>query len=71
MSQSKAINYYRIKGLEITKHNTNGCEGREEIQSRWVHLRRCITSDSMGCCDSFISNNGTKHFKKIYHAIIR
>jgi hypothetical protein len=72
MSQWKAINCFRLKDVtKLTKHNIKGCEGREEIESRQVHLRLCITCDPIRGCDSSINNNGTKHLKKIYHPIKR
>ena len=72
MSQSKAIRYYRLKDVnDITKLNTIGCEEYEEIESRKVHLRRCIICHPIRGYDSSINNNGTKNLKKIYHPIKR
>jgi hypothetical protein len=70
MPQWKAIYCYRLKdAIKITKHNIKDCEGCEEIQSRWIHLRRSITCDPIRGFDPYINNNGTKYFKKIYNPI--
>ena len=70
MPQWKAINCYRLKdAIKITKHNIKDFEGCEEIQPRWIHLRRCRTCDRIRGFDPYIHNNGTKYFKKIYNPI--
>ena len=38
--------------------------------SDWVHLRRCLTCDHVGCCDSSPMRHATGHFQATHHPVI-
>ena len=53
------------------KGNTKGCEECEKIGSDWVHLRLCLSCGHVGCCDSSVNKQCTKHFHNTGHPIIK
>lgn len=47
------------------------CPSCEAEGDRWVHLRRCLTCGSVGCCDSSKARHARAHFEATGHPIIR
>jgi hypothetical protein len=37
---------------------------------RWVHLRRCLTCDHVGCCDSSPNRHALAHFAATGHPVV-
>jgi hypothetical protein len=37
---------------------------------RWVHLRRCLTCDHIGCCDSSPQRHASAHFAATGHPVV-
>ena len=42
-----------------------------KIDSRWMHLRMCLTCGKVGCCDNSPGRHATAHFKESTHPLIR
>ncbi|MGY1839710.1 MULTISPECIES: UBP-type zinc finger domain-containing protein [unclassified Modestobacter] len=40
------------------------------IGGSWVHLRRCLGCDHVGCCDSFPNRHATAHFTATAHPVV-
>jgi monovalent cation/hydrogen antiporter len=40
------------------------------VGGRWVHLRRCLTCNHIGCCDSSPARHATAHFAATEHPVI-
>ena len=49
---------------------TPECEDCVAVGGRWVHLRRCLTCNHVGCCDSSPAQHATAHFHDTSHAVI-
>ncbi|KQX07062.1 MULTISPECIES: UBP-type zinc finger domain-containing protein [unclassified Leifsonia] len=50
---------------------SNGCEACEADGGWWLHLRRCTTCGTIGCCDSSPAQHATAHFRETGHPIVR
>src|SRR5260370_18289924 len=50
--------------------HTRGCEECLKMGDQWVHLRLCLTSGPVGCCDSSKNNTATNHFHSSSHPFI-
>ena len=37
---------------------------------RWVHLRRCLSCDHVGCCDSSPNRHATAHWQATGHPVV-
>jgi hypothetical protein len=46
------------------------CEDCVAVGGRWVHLRRCLTCEHVGCCDSSPARHATAHFHATSHPVI-
>jgi len=40
------------------------------VGGRWVHLRRCLTCDHVGCCDSSPARHASAHARTIGHPVV-
>ena len=40
-------------------------------QSRWVHLRLCLTCGRVGCCDSSPGRHASAHHSSTGHPVMR
>jgi hypothetical protein len=40
------------------------------VGGRWVHLRRCLTCDHIGCCDSSPARHASAHARTTGHAVV-
>ena len=49
----------------------DGCQECLTIGDSWVHLRLCLISGDVGCCDASKNKHATKHFHSTKHPIIR
>lgn len=47
------------------------CRACQEIGSRWVALRMCLTCGNIGCCDSSPNRHATAHFRETTHPVMR
>ena len=45
------------------------CEDCRRIGGQWVHLRRCLECDHVGCCDSSPNRHATAHFAATGHPV--
>ncbi len=48
-----------------------GCEECLKIDSRWVHLRMCMSCGKIGCCDSSPNRHASRHAREDSHPIAR
>ena len=46
------------------------CEDCLAIGGSWVHLRRCLTCEHVGCCDSSPNRHATAHARATSHPVI-
>jgi hypothetical protein len=46
------------------------CEDCLASGGRWVHLRRCLTCDHVGCCDSSPHRHATAHATTTEHPVV-
>lgn len=46
------------------------CLGCALDGGEWVHLRRCLTCDYRGCCDSSPSKHASAHARETGHPVI-
>ena len=46
------------------------CEDCLRIGGQWVHLRRCLTCDHVGCCDSSPHKHATAHVAATGHPVV-
>lgn len=46
------------------------CEDCVAIGARWMHLRRCLTCEHIGCCDSSPHRHATVHFEGTGHPVV-
>lgn len=47
-----------------------GCATCTAAQGWWVHLRRCTTCGTVGCCDSSPGQHASAHFRETGHPIV-
>jgi hypothetical protein len=48
----------------------DACEDCMRIGGRWVHLRRCLACDHVGCCDSSPNRHATAHWQATEHPVV-
>jgi hypothetical protein len=46
------------------------CADCVPVGGRWVHLRRCLTCDHVGCCDSSPHRHATAHAAATGHPVL-
>ena len=51
--------------------NTKYCEECKKQHLPTVALRMCLTCGHVGCCDSSIGKQATKHFEETGHPIMK
>ncbi len=49
--------------LPVGIREADECEDCVREGSSWVHLRRCLTCDHVGCCDSSPNRHATAHWR--------
>ena len=59
------------EGLPAAAGPAEACEDCLRTGGRWVHLRRCLTCDHVGCCDSSPNRHATAHSGASGHPIMR
>ena len=57
--------------IRFTTTDKHVCEECVKSGDTWVHLRLCLSSGHVGCCDSSKNKHATKHFKSSGHPLIR
>jgi hypothetical protein len=57
-------------GLPAPADTAQACEDCLRIGGQWVHLRRCLTCDHVGCCDSSPHRHATAHVAATGHPVI-
>ncbi len=57
--------------ITTTSATTDGCEECLKIGDQWLHLRRCVSCGSVGCCDSSPNRHATAHFHASEHPLIQ
>jgi hypothetical protein len=55
----------------VSARTPDGCEECLAMDSRWVHLRLCLTCGHVGCCDSSPNRHASKHAGAEAHPIVR
>jgi hypothetical protein len=46
------------------------CSDCVAIGGRWLHLRRCLTCNHIGCCDSSPNRHASAHARASHHAVV-
>ncbi len=59
-----------LEDLPVGIREADECEDCVREGSSWVHLRRCLTCDHVGCCDSSPRRHATAHFTSTEHPVI-
>jgi hypothetical protein len=57
-------------GLPPAPGPAEECSDCVRIGGRWVHLRRCLSCDHVGCCDSSPHRHATAHATATQHPVI-
>ncbi len=55
--------------VQVAAREAAECEDCLRIGGRWVHLRRCLTCDHVGCCDSSPNRHATAHAAATAHPV--
>ena len=58
------------EGLPPAPGPAGECADCLRIGGQWVHLRRCLTCDHVGCCDSSPHRHATAHVAATGHPVI-
>jgi len=56
-------------GLPPAPGPAEACEDCLRTGGQWVHLRRCLTCDHVGCCDSSPHRHATAHATATQHPV--
>jgi hypothetical protein len=48
-----------------------GCEECLKTGDRWVHLRMCLTCETIRCCDSSPNRHASRHALESGHPLVR
>ena len=48
----------------------DSCADCVRTGGRWVHLRRCLTCDHVGCCDSSPNRHASAHAAATAHPVV-
>jgi uncharacterized UBP type Zn finger protein len=48
-----------------------GCEDCLRMDTKWLHLRICLSCGHVGCCDNSPERHATAHYHEASHALIR
>jgi len=48
-----------------------GCQQCLALGDDWVHLRSCLSSGHVGCCDESKNKHATKHYRATHHPVIQ
>ncbi len=59
-----------VEEIRDVEPSSDGCLECLQTGDDWVHLRLCLTSGHVGCCDTSINKHATKHFHKTHHPIL-
>jgi hypothetical protein len=54
----------------VSPRTPHGCDECRRIGSSWVHLRLCLTSGRVACCDSSLMRHGRGHAQLSGHPIV-
>lgn len=46
------------------------CEDCVREGTGWVHLRRCLACQHVGCCDNSPQRHATRHWRRAEHPVI-
>jgi Zn-finger in ubiquitin-hydrolases and other protein len=66
-------------GSEVCEHaaafavrtdDAEACEDCVREGTRWVHLRRCLECDHVGCCDNSPRRHATAHWQGTSHPVV-
>jgi uncharacterized UBP type Zn finger protein len=55
---------------KVKPRTPRGCEECLKANTKWVHLRLCLSCGHVGCCDDSPGKHATKHFHETQHPII-
>jgi uncharacterized UBP type Zn finger protein len=56
-------------GLPVAPAAAQACEDCLRLGGRWVHLRRCLSCDHVGCCDSSPHRHASAHWHETQHPV--
>jgi uncharacterized UBP type Zn finger protein len=62
----------QIQGSSVVvAPSAEGCEDCLKMNSRWLHLRLCLTCGYVGCCDSSPNKHASKHYHATDHPVVK
>ena len=70
-SRSEGCEHLAEASDAVEARTPAGCEECLRDDTRWVHLRLCLTCGHVGCCDSSPNRHATAHFHESGHPVIR
>lgn len=59
-----------LAGLPGPTPPATECEDCVREGTQWVHLRRCLTCQHVGCCDSSPQRHATAHWHTTTHPVV-
>ena len=59
-----------LDDLPVAPREAAECADCIREGTRWVHLRRCLTCDHVGCCDSSPHEHATAHWRATGHPVV-
>jgi uncharacterized UBP type Zn finger protein len=68
---SEVCSHLKKASDNVTPLTPNGCAECLEKESKWFHLRLCLTCGHVGCCDNSPNKHATKHFHATKHPVIK
>jgi hypothetical protein len=56
--------------LPVEVPSASQCEDCVREGTSWVHLRRCLTCQHVGCCDSSPRRHASGHWRSTSHPVV-
>ena len=66
-----ATNCTHLDQIHDVQPSAQGREDCLRTGDTWVHLRECLVSGHVGCCDSSKNKHATKHFHTTEHPLVQ
>lgn len=60
-----------LLGMEVGPRPEGGCQQCLDAGDTWVHLRFCVTCNTIGCCEDSKNKHASKHAASSGHPVVR
>jgi len=60
-----------LLGMTIGPRPEGGCQQCLDAGDTWVHLRFCVTCNTIGCCEDSKNKHASKHAVSSGHPVVR